>query len=140
MSGENTVTLVGNITRDAELRFTNAGRACATFGIAVNRRWQNKDTQEWEERVSYFNVATWDTLAENCVESFPKGTRVIVTGMLQQRSWETEAGEKKSVVEVIASEVGASARWATMQVSRNERQGAKKVENEAPEYGDDEPF
>lgn len=136
---DNNVTLVGNCTRDPELRFTAAGRACTTFGIAVNRRWQDKKTQEWEERVSFFNCATWDSLAENVAESFHKGDRLIVVGMLQQRSWETEDGDKKSVIEIIASEVGGSVRWATASIHRAER--ANKTQPEAPVYGEDEePF
>ena len=120
MSG-NSVTLIGNVTRDPELRFTASGQASANFGIAVNRRWQNRQTNEWEEAVSYFNVVAWRELAENCAESLHKGTRVIVTGRLEQRSWETQDGDKRTVIEVIADEIGPSLRWATTQVNRNER-------------------
>jgi single-strand DNA-binding protein len=118
---DNNVTLVGNITRDPELRFTPAGAANATFGLAVNRRWQNRQTNEWEERVSFFNVVVWREMAENAAESLSKGMRVVVTGRLEQRSWETEAGEKRTVVEVAADEIGPSLRWASAQVTRNER-------------------
>ena len=122
MSG-NTVTLIGNITRDPELRFTNTGQANATFGLAVNRRWQNRTTQEWEEATSFFNVVCWRDLADNVAESLTKGSRVIVTGRLEQRSWETEGGDKRSVVEVVADEVGPSLRWATAKVEKTERRG-----------------
>jgi single-strand DNA-binding protein len=121
---DNTVTLVGNITRDPELRFTPSGQAIATFGLAVNRRWQNRQTQEWEEAVSFFDVACWAQLGENVSESLSKGTRVMVTGRLDQRSWETQDGEKRSKVEVVADEVAPSLRWATAQVTRNERRDA----------------
>jgi single-strand DNA-binding protein len=120
---DNNVTLVGNMTRDPELRYTAGGQANTTFGLAVNRRWQNRQTQEWEERVSFFNVVCWREMAENVAESLAKGSRVVVTGRLEQRSWETENGDKRSVVEVNADDVGPSLRWATAQVTRNDRRG-----------------
>jgi single-strand DNA-binding protein len=122
MTGNN-ITIIGNVTRDPELRFTASGQATATFGLAVNRRWQNRTNNEWEEAVSFFNVVTWRELAENCAESLHKGSRAIVTGRLEQRSWETPDGEKKSVVEIVADEVGPSLRWASAQITRNERRG-----------------
>ena len=154
MSG-NSVTLVGNLTRDPELRYTPAGAATCQFGLAVNRRWQNRQTNEWEEATSFFNVVAWREMAENAGESLTKGSRVIVTGRLEQRSWETPDGEKRSVVEVVADEIGPSLRWATAQVVRNERRpgdgggfsggggggaaSGRPIANEPP-YGDEEPF
>ena len=148
---DNTVTLVGNITRDPELRFTPSGQANATFGLAVNRVWTNRQTNEREERVSFFNVVAWRELADNCAESLSKGMRVIVTGRLEQRSWETDQGEKRSVVEIVADEIGPSLRWATAKVDRNERRSpdeggfgggggaqSRPVPNEP--YPDEEPF
>ena len=123
MSG-NSVTVVGNLTRDPELRYTPAGAATCQFGLAVNRRWQNRQTSEWEEATSFFNVVAWREMAENAGESLQKGARVIVTGRLEQRSWETPDGEKRSVVEIVADEIGPSLRWATAQVVRNERRDA----------------
>src|SRR5215207_4354541 len=117
MANDNSVTVVGNATRDPELRFTPSGQATASFGLAVNRRWQNRQTQEWEERVSFFDVVCWQQMAENVAESVQKGTRVIVTGRLEQRSWETN-GEKKSKIEIVADEVGPSLRFATAGVTR----------------------
>jgi len=121
MSNGNTVTIVGNVTRDPELRFTNTGQATASFGLAVNRRWQNRQTQEWEEATSFFDVVCWREMAENAAESLKRGARVIVTGRLEQRSWETPEGDKRSKVEVVADEIGPSLRWATAQVVKNER-------------------
>lgn len=118
---DNTTTLVGNVTRDAEVRFTPSGMSVTTFGLAVNRRWQNKATQEWEEQVSFFDVKCWGQLGENVAESVPRGTRVVVSGRLEQRSWESDGGEKRSKVEVVADEVAPSLRWATAQVQRIER-------------------
>jgi single-strand DNA-binding protein len=150
---DNTVTLVGNVTRDPELRFTSTGQATATFGVAVNRRWQNRQTGDWEEAVSFFNVVCWREMAENATESLSRGSRVIVTGRLEQRSYQTQEGEKKSVVEVVADEIGPSLRWATAKVVKNDRRGpgdapgpdaagARNIPNEPPAgYGDDEePF
>jgi single-strand DNA-binding protein len=149
---DNTVTLVGNVTRDPELRFTNTGQATATFGVAVNRRWQNRQTGDWEEAVSFFNVVCWREMAENAAESLSRGTRVIVTGRLEQRSYETQQGEKRSVVEVVADEIGPSMRWATAKVVKNDRRapgegpapdaGARNIPNEPSSgYADDEePF
>ena len=120
---DNTVTIVGNVTRDPEMRYTAGGAANTTFGVAVNRRWMNRQTNEWEERVSFFNVVCWREMAENVAESLGKGARVVVTGRLEQRSWETDNGEKRSVVEIAADEVGPSLRWATATISKNERKG-----------------
>jgi single-strand DNA-binding protein len=120
---DSTVTIVGNVTRDPEIRYTQGGQANASFGVAVNRRWQNRQTNEWEERTSFFNVVCWREMAENVAESIGKGTRVVVTGRLEQRSWETEQGEKRSVVEIVADEIAPSLRWATATVNKNDRRG-----------------
>ena len=121
MSG-NSITIVGNITRDPELRFTPSGQANARLGVAVNRRWQDRNSGEWQEATSFFDVICWRELAENVGESLKRGTRVIVTGRLEQRSWEQE-GNKRSVVEIIADEVAPSLRWATAKVEKTERRG-----------------
>src|SRR4029079_9757456 len=117
---DNTVTLVGNITRDPELRFTASGLATASFGLAVNRRRQNQ-SGDWEEQTSFFNVVCWRDQAENVSGSLVKGARVLVTGRLEQRSYQTQEGEKRSVIEVIADEIGPSLRWATCDVKKNDR-------------------
>jgi single-strand DNA-binding protein len=152
MSNGNTVTLVGNLTRDPELRFTPTGQATTTFGLAVNRRWQNRQTQEWEESTSFFDVVCWREMAENASESLTRGARVIVTGRLEQRSWDTESGEKRSKIEIVADEIGPSLRWATARITKNERRGPAgaagngsgapdPVPASAPAYVDDEePF
>ena len=128
MSG-NEVTLVGNMTRDPELRFTASGVATASFGIAVNRVWNDRQTNEKKEAVSFFDVVCWREMAENVSESLTKGARVVVTGRLEQRSWETPEGEKRSKIEVVADDIGPSLRWSTAQVTRNDRRGP------AQEYG-----
>jgi len=121
MSNGNSITVVGNLTREPELRFTPTGQPTATFGLAVNRRWQNRQTQEWEEATSFFDVVCWRELAENASESLHRGARIIVTGRLEQRSWETQEGEKRSKVEIVADELGPSLRWASAEVKKNER-------------------
>ena len=123
MANGNNITVVGNITRDPELRFTPTGQATTSFGLAVNRRWQNRQTQEWEEATSFFDVVCWREMAENVGESLSKGARVVVTGRLDQRSWETPEGDRRSKVEIVADEVGPSLRWATAQITKNERKG-----------------
>lgn len=127
---DNTVTLVGNVTRDPELRFTPSGQAVATFGLAVNRRWQNRSTNEWEEQVSFFDVKCWAQMAENVSESLGRGSRVIVNGRLEQRSWESEQGDKRSKVEVVADEIAPSLRWATATVTKNERSSGQSGGNQ----------
>jgi single-strand DNA-binding protein len=121
MASSSTVTIVGNLTRDPELRFTPSGQATTSFGVAVNRSWQNRQTQEWTEVTSFFDVVCWASLAENVAQSLSRGTRVVVTGRLEQRSWETQEGDKRSKVEIIADEVAPSLRFATAKVNKNER-------------------
>jgi single-strand DNA-binding protein len=117
----NTTTLAGNLTRDPEIRYTRDGHANATFGLAVTRRFQHGHDPEWEEATSFFDVVAWRDLAENLALSLVKGSRVVVTGRLEQHSWETDAGERRSRVEVVAEDIGASLRFATVEVSRTER-------------------
>lgn len=114
-------TVTGNLTRDPEIRYTREGHASTVLGLAVNRRWENRETREWEESTSFFDVVCWRELAENTALSLTKGMRVMVTGRLEQRSWETEEGERRSKVEIVAEEVGPSLRFATAEVQRTER-------------------
>lgn len=155
MASENSVTLVGNLTRDPELRYTTGGRGVASFGLAVNRRYQVNG--EWQEQVSFFNIVAWADLGENAAASLHKGNRVIVTGRLEQRSYETRDGEKRNVTEVIADELGPSLRWAQVEIERISRDsagggssggggtgggGASGGAARSPDsvYGDEEPF
>jgi|ERR1700730_6052405 single-strand DNA-binding protein len=119
----NSITISGNITREPEMRYTPSGVSKVTFGVAVNRSWRNQQTQEWEEQTSFFNVVAWRQLAENVSASLTKGSRVVVSGRLEQRSWETESGEKRSIVEVVADDVAPSLRFATAEVHKVERSG-----------------
>ena len=123
----NSVTLVGNVTRDPELRFTASGQATASFGLAVNRIWNDRQTNERKEAVSFFDVVCWREMAENASESLTKGARVLVTGRLEQRSWETPEGEKRSKIEITANEVAPSLRWATVEISKSDRKVSQTV-------------
>lgn len=124
MAKDVNVNIVGNCTRDPELRYTNSGMQVASFGVAVNERRRNPDSGQWEDGdTSFFDITCFRELAENVAESIGKGSRVIVTGTLRQRSWDTDDGQKRSKVEVIADEVGPSLRWATAQVERIGRSG-----------------
>lgn len=143
----NHVTLIGNLVDDPELRFTPSGVALAKIRFAVNRRYQNRDG-EWQEETSFFSGTLWRDAAENAAESLQKGMRVIVTGRLEQRTWETQEGDKRSVVEVQVDEIGPSLRWATAAVTKSPRtgnsfSGAGSTPTPTPkeDYGPDEaPF
>jgi single-strand DNA-binding protein len=117
----NSTTITGNLTREPELRYTREGQATTQLGVAVNRRWQDRATQEWQEATSFFDVVCWRELAENAALTLTKGMRVIVTGRLEHRTWETEDGEHRSKVEITADEIGPSLRFATADVQRIER-------------------
>lgn len=121
---DNSVTVVGNLVDDPELRFTRNGQAMAKLRLANSRRWMDRSTNQWQEESSFFTVTAWRDLAENVSTSLKKGMRVLVTGRLQQRTWETEAGEKRSVVEIQADEIGPSLRWATADVQKIRREDA----------------
>ena len=121
MANGNTITIIGNVTRDPELRYLTSGTALAQLGVAVNRRYQQNG--EWQEDTSFFDVVCWRELADNVSESISKGDRIIVTGRLEQRSWETQDGDKRSKVEIVADEVGPSLRWATAKIEKIRRDG-----------------
>ena len=129
----NTTTLSGNLTRDPDIRYTRDGQANATFGLAVNRRWQPRGSDEWEESTSFFDVVCWRELAENVALSLVKGARVVVAGRLEQHTWETENGERRSRVEVTAEDIGASLRFATAEISRAERRSPDHVASDGGE-------
>lgn len=138
------ITMVGNATKDPELRYTTSGRGVSSFGIAVNRRYQQNG--EWVETVAFFNVVAWGDLGENVAASITKGTRVIVTGRIEQRDYDDKEGIKRTVNEIVADEVGPSLRWAQAQVERISRDSAgdsasdRQQKAADPIYGDEEPF
>lgn len=150
MAFDNTVTVIGNVTRDPELRYLTSGVALASFGVAWNNRYKDRNGEQVED-TSFFDVTCWRELADNVAESITKGDRVIIYGKLEQRSWETQEGEKRSKVEIVADEVAPSLRWATATVSRIAKDrpaggsagsaGGPPPRNEPPAYDDaEEPF
>ena len=119
MAYGNSVVLMGNLVEDPEVRFTPQGVARVHIRLAVNHRWKDASGQAQEE-TSFFSGVVWRQHAENIAESLTKGMRVVVVGSLQQRTWETPAGERRSAVEVKIDEVAPSLRWATADMKRTE--------------------
>ena len=131
MAGETPITIVGNIVAEPELRFTPAGAAVCNFRVASTSRRYNSQTQQWEDGEAMFLTCNaWKQLGENTAESLAKGMRVIVTGKLKQRSFQTREGENRSVFEIDVEEVGPSLRYATTQVNRNPREGGQQTPNQ----------
>ncbi|HEU5144284.1 MAG TPA: single-stranded DNA-binding protein [Dermatophilaceae bacterium] len=124
MAGETPITLVGNLTADPELRFTPSGAAVANFTVASTPRTFDRQTNEWKDGEALFlNCSVWRQAAENAAESLQRGMRVIVSGRLKARSFETREGEKRTVFEVDVDEVGPSLKYATAKVTKVSRQG-----------------
>ena len=123
-AGDTTITVIGNLTDDPELRFTPSGAAVAKFRVASTPRFLDKATNEWKDGESLFLSCTvWRQAAENVAESLQRGTRVIVSGRLKQRSYETREGEKRTVIELEVDEIGPSLRSATAKVQKMQRSG-----------------
>ncbi|TGD84617.1 single-stranded DNA-binding protein [Mycolicibacterium sp. CH28] len=124
MAGDTTITVVGNLTADPELRFTPSGAAVANFTVASTPRIFDRQSSEWKDGEALFlRCNIWREAAENVAESLTRGSRVIVTGRLKQRSFETREGEKRTVFEVEVEEIGPSLRYATAKVNRASRSG-----------------
>lgn len=133
MAGDTTLTLVGNLVDDPELRFTPSGVAVANFRVASTPRVFDRQSNEWKDAESLFlSCSVWRQYAENVAESLTKGTRVIVTGRLKQRSYETNNGEKRTVFEIDVEEVGPALRSATTSVTRNSRNSSGSWDGGAP--------
>jgi single-strand DNA-binding protein len=139
MAGETLITVVGNLTDDPELRFTPTGAAVANFRVASTPRRYNRETNQWEDQDALFlSCSVWRQYAENVAESLQRGSRVIVSGRLKQRSYETNDGEKRTVYEVDVDEIGPSLRWATAKVSKVDRdRGTGGGDQQAPSGGSD---
>lgn len=122
MAGDTVITVVGNLTADPELRFTPSGAAVANFTIASTPRSFDKNTSEWKDGEALFlRCSVWRQMAEGVAESLTRGMRVIAQGRLQQRSYETKEGEKRTVIELQVDEIGPSLKYATAKVSRVQR-------------------
>ena len=124
MAGETTITVVGNLTDDPELRFTPSGAAVAKFRIASTPRTLDRQSGEWKDGEPLFLACNiWRDAAEHVAESLQRGARVIVQGRLRQRSYETREGEKRTVYELEVDEIGPSLRYATAKVQKANRSG-----------------
>jgi single-strand DNA-binding protein len=124
MAGDTVITIVGNLTADPELRFTPSGAAVANFTVASTPRTFDRQSNEWKDGDTLFmRCSIWREAAENVAESLTKGTRVIATGRLVQRSYETREGEKRTVVELQVDEIGPSLRYASAKLTRTQRSG-----------------
>ena len=124
MAGDTTITVVGNLTADPELRFTPSGAAVANFTVASTPRIFDRQSNEWKDGDALFmRCSIWREAAENVAESLTRGSRVIVQGRLKQRSYETREGEKRTVVELEVDEIGPSLRYATAKVNKASRSG-----------------
>ena len=122
MAGDTVITIVGNVTGDPELRFTPSGAAVANFTVASTPRAYDRQSNEWKDGETLFmRCSVWRDAAENVAESLQRGTRVLVTGRLKSRSYETKEGEKRTVIEMEVDEVGPSLRYATAKVARTQR-------------------
>ena len=130
--GDINVTIVGNLVRDPELRFTKNGQAVASFTVVSSSRYMDRTTNEWKDSEPvYMNCNVWREHAENVTNSLTKGTRVLVTGKLKQRSYTTKEGQERQVVELEVEEVGPALRYATAKVSKVSREGAGAGNNSA---------
>jgi single-strand DNA-binding protein len=145
MAADNHTTIVGNLVEDPELRFTHNGTAVANMRVAVTQRIQQDG--EWRDGdTSFLRVNVWRGQAEHLADSLAKGDRVMVTGRLRQRSWETPEGDKRSVTEIEADEVGASLKWATAKVERapsrgnGERDAGQRQAERGGDAGDAPPY
>ncbi|MEU1645994.1 single-stranded DNA-binding protein [Micromonospora zamorensis] len=124
MAGDTTITVIGNLTDDPELRFTPSGAAVAKFRVASTPRFMDKASNEWKDGEPLFLACTvWRQAAEHVAESLQRGARVIVSGRLRQRSYETREGEKRTVIELEVDEIGPSLRYATAKVQKMSRSG-----------------
>jgi single-strand DNA-binding protein len=119
---QNSITISGNLTGDPEIRFTPNGKPVARFTLAYSERYRDNATGEWKDGdTSYFDVYAWDDLGEHIAETFQRGNRAIVTGIMRMRSWETPEGDKRRTYEIRADDVGASVRFATARIAKATR-------------------
>jgi single-strand DNA-binding protein len=124
VAGDTVITVIGNLTADPELRFTPSGAAVANFTVASTPRMFDRQTNEWKDGEALFlRCSIWREAAENVAESLTRGSRVIVSGRLKQRSFETREGEKRTVVELEVDEIGPSLKYATAKVNKASRSG-----------------
>lgn len=142
----NTFTVVGNLTGEPELRFTQGGTPLCSGGIASNRRYQVNG--EWQEQTSFFNFTAWRDLAENMAATLRKGMRVVATGRLEQKNWTDKEGKERTTFDFVIDEIGPSLRWATADVTRKDRndssapvaKASKALADAGMVYTEEDPF
>ena len=140
MAGDTTITVIGNLTDDPELKFTPSGAALTRFRVASTPRFLDRQSGEWRDGDPLFlSCSIWRQPAENVAESLKRGSRVIVTGRLRQRSYETREGEKRTVIELDVDEIGPSLRYATAQVQKLSRSSAS-ARSGAARSAEDDPW
>jgi single-strand DNA-binding protein len=154
MATDNFVQIIGNVTRDPELRYTTGGAAVCSFGIAYTPRRRNANG-DWEDgETSFFNCSAWRDLGENIAATITKGSRVVVTGSVRSRDWEDRDGNKRTSIEIGVDDCAPSLRWAQARIERTSRSGGDGGGNSGggnsgggggnrppdPVYGDEEPF
>ena len=122
---DSALTIVGHLTADPKVRYSQGGRASASFKVAVNNRWKNAQTNEWEERVAFMQCWAHGSLAENVAASCSKGSRVVVVGTLEQREWQDDDGQKVVQLGIQADECAPALKFATAIVVRNERKASQ---------------
>jgi single-strand DNA-binding protein len=137
MAGETIITVIGNLTNDPELRFTPGGDAVANFTVASTPRTFDAKSKEWKDGESLFlRASVWREAAENVAESLTKGMRVIVSGRLKSRSYETKEGEKRTVIELEVDEIGPSLKYANAKVNRTQRkEGGGQAQQASGNWG-----
>lgn len=144
MASGNNIQIVGNLTRDPETRMFDSGSSITSFGLAYNHRKFNKQENDWDEEVHFFDVVCWGDLGAHVANSLSKGTRVLVEGRLAHRTWENDEGEKRSKVEIVADEVAPSLRWATATVTKVEKgassSAAPAASASVADTSEEEPF
>ena len=141
MAGETAITVIGNLTSDPELRFTPSGSAVANFTIASTPRTFDRQSSEWKDGETLFlRASVWREAAENVAESLTKGMRVIVSGRLKSRSYETKEGEKRTVIELEVDEIGPSLRYANAKVNRSQRGNQGNGNQAAQSTPQDDPW
>ncbi|MEV5437216.1 single-stranded DNA-binding protein [Streptomyces sp. NPDC052682] len=148
--GETPITIIGNLTADPELKFTNSGQALARFTVASTPRVFDRETNQWKDGTStFFRCAAWRTLAEHVADSLAKGSRVVLSGRIRQHDWQTPEGENRSMLAVEVDEIGASLRFTTVTINGKRTSGSSGAAPSAdpwntgdnrPEQGDEPPF
>ena len=134
------VTLRGNLTRDPEIKYSNAGKPVVTFTVVTSRRVKDRETGDWrDEDVSFWNCVTFGQLAENAAESLEKGTGVIVQGSAAQQEWETKEGEKRRSLKVVVDDLAVSLRWRSAKVAKSAERSKDPERTENP-FRDEPPF